>query len=81
MVEVTKKLEEIEKYNIETRALIDDNTEKIDKLIENQENTNKSIAGLVTAWNTAGSVAKFIRWCAAIGTALYFFLDVIKGKT
>lgn len=75
------KLKKLEEYNLETRELFYENSNKIDKLIEAQEQTNRNISGLVEAWNTAGAVAKFLRWCAGIGAALYFFIEVFKGKT
>lgn len=64
----------------EIRELRKEFLEKIDLLIEAQNKTNADVAGLVEAWNTAGSLIRFMKWLSGIAVSMTILWELIKGK-
>lgn len=49
------------------------------ELTERIQSLEKSVAGLVEAWNTASGVVKFVKWMASIATAIGILIAAFKG--
>lgn len=52
---------------------------EIEKLSQKIETLEASIKDLVEAWNSAGSVVKFVKYSAALITALAICWTAVKG--
>lgn len=50
---------------------VDDLTEKVDRL-------EASMSGLVSAWEAAGALVGFVKWAAAVATAITGIAAIIK---